>query len=106
MMSASIKLNSREMATFAAEGLLRLDGIVPESIIPGMYGLEAGQSAVGDIFNWFVNHLAPGGGWVPWGGCGGGPRTRAEGGGFRPPRAPTSAWVWSQCPEWAAGSHP
>jgi len=36
-----------------------LCGIVPESIIPGMYGLEAGQSAVGDIFNWFVKHLAP-----------------------------------------------
>jgi len=34
-------------------------GIVPGSIIPGMYGLEAGQSAVGDIFNWFVKHLAP-----------------------------------------------
>jgi L-ribulokinase len=36
-----------------------LCGIVPESIIPGMYGLEAGQSAVGDIFNWFVKRLAP-----------------------------------------------
>jgi L-ribulokinase len=36
-----------------------LCGIVPESILPGMYGLEAGQSAVGDIFNWFVKHLAP-----------------------------------------------
>jgi len=36
-----------------------LCGIVPGSIIPGMYGLEAGQSAVGDIFNWFANHLAP-----------------------------------------------
>ena len=35
-------------------------GIVPESIMPGMYGLEAGQSAVGDIFNWFVRNLAPG----------------------------------------------
>jgi L-ribulokinase len=35
-------------------------GIVPESIIPGMYGLEAGQSAVGDIFNWFVKRLTPG----------------------------------------------
>jgi len=36
-----------------------LCGIVPESIMPGMYGLEAGQSAVGDIFNWFVKHLTP-----------------------------------------------
>jgi L-ribulokinase len=37
-----------------------LCGIVPESILPGMYGLEAGQSAVGDIFNWFVKNLTPG----------------------------------------------
>jgi L-ribulokinase len=36
-----------------------LCGIVPESILPGMYGLEAGQSAVGDIFHWFVKQLAP-----------------------------------------------
>jgi L-ribulokinase len=36
-------------------------GIVPESVLPGMHGLEAGQSAVGDIFNWFVNYLQPGG---------------------------------------------
>ena len=36
-----------------------LCGIVPGSIIPGMYGLEAGQSAVGDIFNWFTGRLAP-----------------------------------------------
>jgi L-ribulokinase len=38
-----------------------LCGIVPGSILPGYYGLEAGQSAVGDIFNWFVEYLQPGG---------------------------------------------
>ncbi len=38
-----------------------LAGIVPESILPGYYGLEAGQSAVGDIFNWFVDTMQPDG---------------------------------------------
>lgn len=37
-----------------------LCGSVPDSIIPGMVGLEAGQSAVGDIFNWFADTFAPG----------------------------------------------
>jgi len=34
-------------------------GIVDGSILPGYYGVEAGQSAVGDIFRWWVNHLVP-----------------------------------------------
>lgn len=36
-----------------------LCGIVPESILPDHHGFEAGQSAVGDIFNWFVQSVAP-----------------------------------------------
>ncbi len=38
-----------------------LCGIVDGSVLPGYFGLEAGQSAVGDLFNWLVNYLQPGG---------------------------------------------
>lgn len=34
-------------------------GIVNGSVLPGFYGIEAGQSAVGDLFLWLVNHLVP-----------------------------------------------
>jgi L-ribulokinase len=39
-----------------------LCGIVDGSVLPGYFGLEAGQSAVGDIFNWWVNYIQPRGG--------------------------------------------
>ena len=29
-------------------------GVVHDGIVPGLYGYEAGQSGVGDIFGWFV----------------------------------------------------
>lgn len=38
----------------AIEGI---SGIAEESILPGYYGLEAGQSAVGDIFKWFKDKI-------------------------------------------------
>ena len=35
-------------------------GIVPGAILPGYYGIEAGQSAVGDIFKWWVEVVCQG----------------------------------------------
>lgn len=40
----------------AVEGMC---GVVEDGIIPGYYGYEAGQSAVGDIFEWYVDQAVP-----------------------------------------------
>ncbi len=34
-------------------------GVVEDGILPGLFGYEAGQSAVGDIFGWFVDNCVP-----------------------------------------------
>lgn len=34
-------------------------GYVPEGVIPGLVTYEAGQAAVGDIFDWFVKNCVP-----------------------------------------------
>lgn len=34
-------------------------GVVEDGIIPGFYSYEAGQSAVGDIFDWYINEAVP-----------------------------------------------
>ncbi|MFC4991771.1 ribulokinase [Rubritalea tangerina] len=36
-----------------------LCGQVDSSVIPGLVGIEAGQSAVGDLFLWLVKHVVP-----------------------------------------------
>ncbi|MGJ6967728.1 ribulokinase [Streptosporangium sp. G11] len=35
-------------------------GVVRDGIVPGLWGYEAGQSGVGDIFGWFVETSVPG----------------------------------------------
>jgi len=34
-------------------------GVVEDGVIPGLFGFEAGQSAVGDIFAWFTGSCCP-----------------------------------------------
>ncbi|GAB2978887.1 ribulokinase [Saccharothrix stipae] len=34
-------------------------GVVEGGIVPGLWGYESGQSGVGDIFGWFVDHNVP-----------------------------------------------
>lgn len=36
-----------------------ISGVVEDGILPGLFGYEAGQAAVGDIFAWFVEHSVP-----------------------------------------------
>lgn len=36
-------------------------GVVEDGIVPGLWGYEAGQSGVGDIFAWFVDNCVPAG---------------------------------------------
>jgi L-ribulokinase len=52
----AIATNSKKLADVPG-----LCGIVDGSVLPGYFGLEAGQSAVGDLFNWLVNYIEPGG---------------------------------------------
>jgi L-ribulokinase len=34
-------------------------GVVADGVVPGLWGYEAGQSGVGDIFGWFVDNCVP-----------------------------------------------
>lgn len=36
-----------------------IPGVVEDGILPGYFGYEAGQAAVGDIFDWFISNCIP-----------------------------------------------
>jgi L-ribulokinase len=56
VMGTSICHMVMETKKMIVEGMC---GVVEDGILPGFYGYEAGQSAVGDIFAWFVNTCVP-----------------------------------------------
>ncbi len=47
------------MLTETKANINGIQGIVKDGILPGYYGLEAGQSCVGDHFAWFVDNCVP-----------------------------------------------
>ena len=36
-----------------------IGGIAQDGVLPGFWGYEAGQAAVGDIYDWFVSNAVP-----------------------------------------------
>ena len=61
-----------------------ITGVVKDGILPGLYGYEAGQAAVGDMLAWFVDEMVDGPGRVR--------RTRAT----PPPRSARARPGWSR----------
>ncbi len=55
--SCDMTVASKESGSAEIPGVC---GVVDGSIVPGYYGIEVGQSAVGDIFNWWVTEICGG----------------------------------------------
>ncbi|MGZ8527327.1 MAG: ribulokinase [Candidatus Limnocylindrales bacterium] len=43
----------------SAPAISGMCGVVRDGVVPGLYGFEAGQASVGDLFGWFVEHGVP-----------------------------------------------
>jgi L-ribulokinase len=55
-----------DMVVDSQEFLLAgITGVAKDGILAGLYGYEAGQPAVGDMFGWFADNLVPAGGSGP-----------------------------------------
>ena len=42
-----------------APAITGMCGVVRDGVVPGLFGFEAGQASVGDLFGWFVEHAVP-----------------------------------------------
>ncbi len=42
-----------------APAIAGMCGVVRDGVVPGLFGFEAGQASVGDLFGWFVEHAVP-----------------------------------------------
>ncbi|HEY0071444.1 MAG TPA: ribulokinase, partial [Chloroflexia bacterium] len=54
-----VMVGEKQAASLDAPDVPGMCGVVEDGIVPGMLGYEAGQSGVGDIFGWFVEHGVP-----------------------------------------------
>ena len=68
-----------------------ITGVVRDGILPGLYGYEAGQAAVGDMLAWFVENMVA---------DSGSPTTSATSGRSVPARVPSGTNV---CPSFSPG---
>ncbi len=52
--SCDLVLGEMDMKNPDVQGVA---GVAAHSVLPGFYGIEAGQSAVGDILNWYISNV-------------------------------------------------